>query len=238
MKYMMTGIDGQEDKGFGITADAFLKAGDVLFESEIYNKGFNPQKHMPIFYMYRHSIELYFKSMITIFHTELELGGKKSKIEIKTIDGKSKELGTCHWVDALFWYWSKIINDNKEKLINIAPNGSWETIHPDLEGLIETVSIYDKDSTFFRYPFSKGDRKIKDNEKYSMKKIKDIKDLQKSMIAGSGFTFLLKDQDENITSIYSHDDNLLSDVLIDFKITSEILHNYHLMTRMTLCEGF
>jgi len=156
MKYLIAGIEHQTDKGFGINAEAFKKSADFLVESEEFTTDFIPQKHMPIFFLYRHSIELFLKSMIVILHSELSLPYPNSKPQILTEEGKWRDLDNCHWIDALYWYWAKILTEQKEKLELEAPKGSW-MVHPDLAENIKLIASYDKDSTFFRYPFTKRD---------------------------------------------------------------------------------
>jgi hypothetical protein len=240
MKYLMTGLEDQLDKGFGINADAFKKAGDQLYSSENFNNQFIPQKHMPIFYLYRHSIELYLKSMIFLIHLELKIpyGEGSNKPQIYTSEGKWRDLDNCHWVDALYWYWTQLIIDQSEKLQTHAPKGDWR-IQPDLKKLVDMITNYDKDSTYFRYPFTKNNKKHNDAEKYSMRKIDNLQEIyKKASLNKGGFTLILKDDDENINAIYSHEENVLSDLLDVFKETSDILYSFHIMTRMTLCEGF
>jgi hypothetical protein len=241
MKYLMMGFEGQLDKGFGINAEAFRSAGDHLFVNEEYNNQFSPQKHMPVFYLYRHSIELYFKSMIYLFHLELSLPyGENSngKAQIQMENRKWRDMDNCHYIDALFWYWSKLIVDNTDELRNRAPEGDWR-VHPDLSDLVDSIVKYDKDSTYFRYPFVKKGNLKKEGEKYSMKKVIDTEEMFKKAASGKGgFTMILKDENENIKSLYTYDEDVLGELLGEFKEIADILHNYHIMTRITLCEGF
>ncbi|WP_342432597.1 hypothetical protein [Neobacillus sp. FSL H8-0543] len=240
MKYLMTGIDQQLDKGFGINAFAFNRAADQLYNSKEYNDSFNPQKHMPVFYLYRHTIELYFKSMIFLIHLELAIpyGKDSKKPQLHTEDGKWRDLDNCHWIDALYWYWAKLILDYSEKLNVVASKGDWR-VHPDLKNMIDMIAKYDRDSTYFRYPFTKNNQKGQDEEKYSMKKVDDIQELINKTDSKKGsITLIIKDQDDNIKSIYAHEENVLSELMDVFKETAEILSGYHSMTRMTLSDGF
>jgi len=192
---------------------------------------------MPIFFLYRHSIELFLKSMIVIFHSELALPYPNNKPQILTEEGKWRDLDNCHWIDALYWYWARILIEHKVKLEEEAPNGSW-ILHPDLEENIKVIAKYDKDSTFFRYPFTKRNPSL-DQKKYSMKRVNNLNDIVKQInTKKGGFTFIIKDDNDNIKSIYSLDENVMSSELVIFKETSDIFSNYHIMTRMTLCEGF
>lgn len=240
LKYLITGIEHQLDNGFGINADAFNSAANFLYESKEYNEHFIPQKHMPVFYLYRHSIELYLKSMILLLHLELKIPYEENsdKPKILTQDGKWRDLDNCHWIDSLFWYWSKLIEENSDKLKVIAPKGGW-VIPPNLNNLINKISEYDKDSTYFRYPVSKKSQNNKDKEKYSMKKINDIEEVHKNNNpTKGGISLFLIDANDNIEAIYSHKDNVLSDLLNDLKEASNTFDSYHIMVRMTLCDGF
>lgn len=118
MMYLLTGMDKQKDKGFGIHAIAFMKAAKSLINSEEYQKEFNPQKHIPIQYLLRHSVELYLKSMIISIHVFLNLPyheGSKSMLFLDK-EGKERNIENSHWIDTLFWYWSTLLDEHKEVL--------------------------------------------------------------------------------------------------------------------------
>lgn len=73
----MTDISTHIDLGFGITASNFRQT--ALFLDENYDDSVYTGE-MPILYLYRHSVELFLKSLITIFHRKLELPYKEGKV--------------------------------------------------------------------------------------------------------------------------------------------------------------
>jgi hypothetical protein len=73
MIYMLTGIESHSDLGFGITGDAYYKTGEHLRSSPIPNHDVTSQVDMPENFLFRHSIELYIKSLIILFHRELRI---------------------------------------------------------------------------------------------------------------------------------------------------------------------
>ncbi|ASS75389.1 hypothetical protein CIG75_10565 [Tumebacillus algifaecis] len=65
------------DNGFAATADTFQKTADFLFQSKEYAEEMGnfgtTYIPMPVQYLYRHSIELYLKSIIIRLHRSLKL---------------------------------------------------------------------------------------------------------------------------------------------------------------------
>lgn len=108
MKYLLTGLDTHLDFGFGITGESYFNTAEHLQESQSAIRVVQ-QVEMPINFLYRHSIELFLKSLIIIFHNQLHLpyGNQvyNSKTPMVLIDGKWKLLFTCHCIDKLYSYW-------------------------------------------------------------------------------------------------------------------------------------
>jgi hypothetical protein len=73
MKYLLTGIQLHPDKGFGITADSYYKSAEHLMTNHFEFYDSTQQAEMPQNFLFRHSIELYLKSLIIIFHRELKI---------------------------------------------------------------------------------------------------------------------------------------------------------------------
>lgn len=72
MQYTLTGIDTHLDFGFGITGESYYNNADFLFQNKEKVQAFQLAE-MPVNFVYRHSIELFLKSLIIIFHKKLEL---------------------------------------------------------------------------------------------------------------------------------------------------------------------
>jgi len=72
MTYQLTSIDTHLDYGFRITGESYYLSAEHLYENRENIKAFQ-QVEMPANYLYRHSIELFLKSLIIIFHRRLKI---------------------------------------------------------------------------------------------------------------------------------------------------------------------
>lgn len=159
MQYLLTGIDTHLDFGFGITGDAYFESAEYLFKNKNKLKSIS-QNEMPIDFLYRHSIELFLKSLIIIFHKQLKLpyGTEPFDSDSPKIltDGKWKNLYTCHWVDELYNYWlNELLLKYKNEVEELAPNGEWKECI-EITNYFSLIASYDRDSAFFRYPITKN----------------------------------------------------------------------------------
>lgn len=107
------------DNGFGAVADAFRDAAIKLREGSD-RKPFQ-WEHLPETYLLRHAIELYLKSGIIIVHRKLQMPyGSDSHASpqpmLLTASGKWEPLHNTHDLVRLFWYWKKVIMENKDRL--------------------------------------------------------------------------------------------------------------------------
>ncbi|MFD2554594.1 hypothetical protein [Sphingobacterium tabacisoli] len=247
MQYLMTGIELHLDKGFGITADAYYKSAEHLQDNPFEHYKITQQAELPQSFLYRHSIELYLKSLIIIFHNKLEIdyGTVKFNSEEPEIltDGIWRKLYSCHFIDKLYDYWlNNLLLPNIDLLNEIAPKGDWQEIRKTSE-LIPLICKYDRDSSYFRYPITKNSSL--DHQKHSMQKFKAdtltkfFKEIQdkKQTSANGGLTMLLVDDDDNIVNAFKKDESVLSDVRDAIKEVAYYFHCIHIMTRVTLCGG-
>ena len=147
MNYLMTGIELHPDKGFGITADSYYKSAEHLMINHFEHYDITQQAEMPQNFLYRHSIELYLKSLIIIFHRKLKLdygtvAFNSDEPEIFT-DRQWRKLYTCHFIDKLYDYWlNKLLIPNIELLNEVAPKGDW-TEAKEITDLFPIISRYD-----------------------------------------------------------------------------------------------
>lgn len=214
-----------------------MEAAKSLINSEEYQKEFNPQKHIPIQYLLRHSVELYLKSMIISIHVFLNLPYHKGSKSMLFLDkeGKERNIENSHWIDTLFWYWSTLLDEHKEVLTKKAVGSNW-AMHPELPDLIDFISEYDRDGTYFRYPYGKKSND-KNFEKYSMKDIS--MDLEEVINKEKGSIItLVKDENDNVKDAYQFDESTLKEVEKALLKTAEILSGYHAMTRYTFFKGY
>ncbi|MGA0558306.1 hypothetical protein ACO2Q8_16725 [Larkinella sp. VNQ87] len=248
MNYLFTAIEMHPDKGFGITAESYFRSAEHLRENKFEHYEITQQAEMPQNFLYRHSIELYLKSLIIIFHKELQINYPNESFESDTpeilIDGKLKKLYTIHYIDKLYEYWLNfLLLPNIEILNEIASKGDWREVE-EISILFPVISKYDQDSSYFRYPITKNSPL--DNEKYTMQKFKSssiddfVKEVQEQKTINNKptFTLLIVDGNNNITDGYKHIRNTLVEVRDALQKVAHYFYCIHTMTRITLCKGF
>jgi len=245
MQYSLTGIDTHLDFGFGITAESYYDSAEFLFDNKEQIKTLQ-QVEMPMTFLYRHSIELFLKSLIVIFHKRLKLPYDTEPFDSNNpkilTGGKWKDLYTCHWIDELYSYWlNELLLKHKAELERIAPKGEWqeETI---ISNFFPLIAGYDRDSSFFRYPITKNS--TLDPKKYPMQRI-DLERLQEIFTnsstqkseKGAGVFMLLENDEGEIVDGFEKSSNVLDNVIQALKKVSHYFYCIHIMTRVTLCNG-
>lgn len=247
MNYILTGIELHPDLGFGITADSYYHSAEHLMNNHFENYDVTQQAEMPQNFLFRHSIELYLKSLIIIFHKQLKINYGTVDFESNEpealIDGKWKKLYTCHYIDKLYEYWlNELLLPNIENLKKIAPKGDWEEYEIVTE-LFQTISKYDQDSSYFRYPITKNS--VLDVEKNTMQKVEakgNLEDLMKEIEEKKGdkkggITMVMLDSKDNITKAFHKEENILPEVRNALNDVASYFCGIHTMIRVTLCGG-
>jgi hypothetical protein len=248
MNYIMTGIELHPDFGFGITADSYYKSAEHIITNHYKEYNMTQQAEMPQNFLFRHSIELYLKSLIIIFHKKLKLSygetafdSNEPKIQLE--NGKWRNLYTCHHIDVLYNYWlNNLVIPHKEELEKLAPKGEWVE-NKKISDLFPIICKYDRDSSYFRYPITQD--AALDNEKFTMQKFKAgtleefMKEIQKpiSYKEKGRITMLMVDDEDNIIKAFHNKENILTDVRDGLKEIAYYFNCIHAMTRVTLCGG-
>ncbi|SHF83202.1 hypothetical protein SAMN05443549_101503 [Flavobacterium fluvii] len=247
MNYILTGIELHPDLGFGITADSYYKSAEHLMTNHFEHYDATQQAEMPQNFLFRHCIELYLKSLIIIFHKKLEIN--YGSVDFNSddpevfIDGKWRKLYSSHFIDKLYEYWlNNLLLPNIQKLNELAPKGDWQE-YKIITNLFKTISKYDQDSSYFRYPITKNS--ALDIEKNTMQKFKAtdnleglIKEIQeKKGSKKGGLTMLVFDDEDNITEAFHKAESVLPEVRDALNEVASYFHGIHIMTRLTLCSG-
>ncbi|XID93761.1 hypothetical protein ACF3MZ_04320 [Paenibacillaceae bacterium WGS1546] len=244
IKYYMTEINSHLDDGFGVTADSFYKSAEAIKSSEEYDSVFNPQKQLPVLYLFRHSCELFTKSLILIVHRKLSINFGLNKDQLPncktpTIYNNKKnewvELYKCHDVRVLLDYLMKLVDENKSLLDEMAPEAHWGFDHLNYNDLL-VLDKYDFDSTFLRYPVTRD--RGKDRKKETFKRFTSLKKIKRRQGNTGNIILITKDKNGNFVEGFQMVDNVLSDLEQSIKEIAKFLNGYHIMTRMTLCEGW
>jgi hypothetical protein len=244
----MTGIELHPDFGFGITADSYYKSAEQLMNNHYEHYSITQQAEMPQNFLFRHSIELYLKSLIIIFHKQLKINYGDTAFDsdepkIETEDGNWRNLYNCHFIDVLYDYWlNKLLIPNVAELEKLAPKGDWvET--KKITDLFPIVCKYDRDSSYFRYPITKNANL--DEKKFTMQKFKAgtleefMKEIQEPNAEkkDGGIIMIMVDDEDNITEAFNNKENILTDVRDGLKEMAYYFNCIHIMSRVTLCGG-
>ena len=236
------------DFGFGITGESYYDTARFLHE---HRKDIPviQLKEMPESFLYRHSIELFLKSLIIIFHKKLKINydqepptSKQPKVFSK---GKWMNLYRCHWIDELYLYWKDhLLIPNLETLKEIAPRGDWRE-YEQITKALPIIAKYDRESSFFRYPVTEN--AAQDLEKFTMQPLdvdKLFERLGTKPKPGEGgieekpsMIMALKNDDNDIVKAYIHTDDILADVTSALQIVSHDFYCIHFMARVELCGG-
>lgn len=208
--YLFAPLDKHYDKGFGAVADSFADAGKAL--KETYNRG-RLNGHLPICYLFRHSIELFLKGGIIIVHRGLKIpyGTEPCTSEPKIpVDGKLKSIYAIHDIDFLYRYFSNLLIEKKDELDEVTRT-NWD-FKDDLRSKFERLKEIDSSSAYFRYPIEKSAIHQKDKSAFKESTIEDViamaiknKEPMKSMKV-----MALMGQE---TQIFVHDDSFTEDAM-------------------------
>lgn len=221
----MLPLDKHFDLGFGAVADSFMNAADALNRTN--SEGLSLNRHLPISFLYRHAIELYFKSAILIFHRKLNLPYGENPCDGEPcilINGKWKPMYSVHGVLPLYSYFRVLFSDHSAYL-RTNTNTDW-TFPSDLPDWIKHIEATDSSSTYFRYPVTRHGEK--DKEKSAIHRdsldnmLSSISDRKTPLKA-----FLILDQNDNVTEAFGYDASSSQDMILILRQVAETLSNCH-----------
>ncbi|MFJ9992598.1 hypothetical protein ACIQSO_17860 [Pseudomonas putida] len=229
---MMLPLYLQYDSGFGAIANSFKLSADSLGENP-YAGGL--QSHLPISFLYRHSIELYLKSCIVIFHRRFDIayqytdGGQAAIL----VGNKPRPLKDIHALMPLYTHLKSLIDMNIEFLTTL--KGTDWTLTPELENRVRLIDGTDSSSTFFRYPITKD--KTKDKQKSTVQP-KDWKSIVENMQPPLKpiKAFLVVDDDYNVIEAFNHNDEKVKSLTNTLRKTAQDFTEFHIMTVWKLVE--
>lgn len=223
MQYMMLPLDQHFDRGFGAVADAFTDSADSLSDRPVPSMN----AHLPVSFLYRHAIELYFKSAILIFHRKFQLPFGETPHDGEPqvpVQGKWKPMYNVHQLKPLYDYFCTLFADQSAYL---AKNTNTDWSFPEQFGRwIEAIEATDSSSTFFRYPITK--HAAKDKEKSVFREVE-----YEQMINAIGErkkplkAFVIVDQNDEVVQSFSRDDGFAEEALTALRGVAKILHDYH-----------
>jgi hypothetical protein len=208
IEHMFMPLGRHADDGFRAVGQAFQDAADHLRTERGEGGASKMYGHLPTNYLYRHSIELYLKSMIVTAHRRLRLtsaNGNYEPIPHIPIGQTLKPIYNVHGLRALFDEMKRIFISHRDVIGSFAKT-DWSKIPDELGGWIETIDDADPTSTVFRYPVSKSPEI--DEKKSSFKSV-DVADLTSGMNADgpTQFALIMIDQNDNVVESFALDEN-------------------------------
>jgi len=230
MNFLFTPPNTHYDNGLGITANNFSSAASILKENNSTMAGV-----LPLYYLQRHAIELFLKSLIVILHKKYSIPyGDSYSIENPAlkVNDKWKPLSNTHNIDNLYQYFVKIYSECNSRLPD---NTCWD-LPSDLERKIKLISGSDPKSTYFRYPESSNpvqDSKKANIKKESMESI--VNESEKSKKAF--FSILMLDDNDEFIESYNVKSTSLPEVSKALEELNEFFIGIHCAFRVELTNG-
>jgi len=236
MHYMLLPLNQHFDRGFGAVADAFKDSADSLSGDGV--SVFTLNTHIPVSFLYRHAIELYFKSAIIIFHRRLNLpfGEMPSDGEPQLLVGKKwKPMYNVHQLQALYTYFQGLFRDHSSFLTENT-NTNWD-FPKEFGSWIAEIEAIDSSSTFFRYPVTKHGERDKDK---SIMRQADHTNLLDNINERTTplKALLVLDQNYEVANAFSHDDTVAKANVSLLRKVAETLHGCHAALVGELTSGW
>ena len=231
-------LDRQFDSGFMTTADAFHEAAKAL-DKDITSSGLGMSgSRLPVLYLFRHAIELHFKSILTIMHRRF--GPSYPKINREdfptiAIGSKRKRIFHVHSIRDLCNEFLELLKKN-ETIIKEIGKTDWTAVPDDLSKWVAIIDEADKASTMFRYPFTTDPATDKTKSAFkSMHPIAVAAEAHTRSNDGSpGLMIMALKNDKNeIVETFVRDDKAMGDVYNALKQLADMLTGVNLGL---LCE--
>lgn len=205
-------LEMQFDGGLHTTGDAFQESAQKLVSICADDRAII-NVHLPINYLFRHSIELYLKSMIVTVHRSLGLptadGTHTPEPQIK-IGQKWIPLTRTHGVKVLLNDFDRLIAENAAAITERTIT-DWVST-PELHHWIDVIEAHDQGSTFSRYPQS-GSAADGEKSSYVQYTPEELAKRMQDRPEGkpNRFVLALKNDDDEVIATYSERDEILSE---------------------------
>jgi hypothetical protein len=252
VNYFFTPLNSHFDAGFGAIGESFKEAADRLRRSLARRKSWE-NGHLPVNFLYRHAVELFLKSMISIVHRRLRIPyGKLPYDGVPHVlvamhpspNGKEathaqqvewRPITRVHQVSFLYEHLKRVVIDHAGQLDKKCRT-KWAKFPADLDASIKTIADYDDGSTFSRYPNLKD--ASQDHAKSSFKK-STLSRLFSKMGPGGPYqrAFIILDENEHVKGVFQGDDRPLAELSMALRKAADTLSGAHFGFRMELAGG-
>ena len=235
-------LDRHFDSGFGATAGSFHEAAKTL-DTDDHKDGFGLNgSYLPVFYLYRHAIELYLKSVLTILHRRLSPkypNIQSDDFPIVDVNGKQKRIFNVHSILHLYRQFCNVLSMNATQIATIAKT-DWTAIPENIDKMVNIINDADESSCMFRYPITFNPET--DAKKSSFKCIHPEDAIasthRRTKDERPGVLILaLQNDDGEIVETFIHDDNLMPEVFAALKHLAETLSGVHFGMRYEMLNA-
>jgi hypothetical protein len=233
-----TPLERQLDDGFGMTGLAFSEAARLLANGHEGKLSF-ANGHLPINYLYRHSIELFLKSSLIIVHRALKLpsgDGQHQRDPLLKIDDRWTPLHRIHGLGTLLDELKRLLEEHKTRIIELTTH-EWQ-IDPSLEPFIATIDEADETSTYFRYPRTKD--RSKDAQKSGFQPITQndaIAEMSGERKKGGAYLAMMNDDDE-VVEVFGMQGSPVAELREALEKTSQTMSGVSLGLYAECFQGF
>lgn len=242
IEQMFMPLDRHYDDGMAAMGDAFKESAEKLTEMQEGRRHVVMNGHLPIFYLYRHAIELYLKSAILVVHRFFRMpsGEQPHQREpLIRIDGKWRPLHRTHSLKTLLSELERMLTENMAKIRNLTPT-NW-SVPQELTEQINAIDACDEGSTYFRYPKSKGTSV--DAEKSGClpaDPARIISEMNERSVNGEKGKLVLglKDEDDNIVEVFAMEEEPLPDLRDALVGAASLMSGACTGLQMELVDGY
>lgn len=206
-----------KDNGLLVTGRSFKESAEILAAND--NQLSPLESRLPICYLYRHSLELFLKSMIVIASSHFDTAFTKKNEIINLNDGNAnRPINKAHSLRILLENLQHaLINSNYPPVSRIPECLDYLN---KIESDLLTIDDLDLSSTFFRYPNGSKDH---EKDKVKSRSKKSTPNEVKKHIDSEIPTMLYIDNLGKEEHLYLHDKDKLSETLNMLTKTSESL---------------
>ncbi|MFO0968162.1 MAG: hypothetical protein U0793_21610 [Gemmataceae bacterium] len=221
-------LDRHFDAGFAATADSFHDAAKAL-DTDEHKHGFGlNSSRLPVFYLYRHANELYFKSMLTMVHRRFYSQFPRVKPDdfpSITVNDKAKRIFQVHSLLHLHEAFRTLLNDAADQIRALCKT-DWTNVPNDVGEMVALINDADEASTMFRYPVTLDP--LNDAKKSSFKPIHPADAAAEAHRRANqkmpGVKVLaIKNDDGEIVETFIHDGQPMPEVFEALKQLAEVL---------------
>lgn len=231
MNYLLTPPHMHYDLGFGISADEFKNAADILLKTKS-----SQDILLPINYLKRHAIELYLKSLIFILHKKFShpfTNGGTLKRPFININGTDMLITKIHNLKYLYDYFITLHDKFKDKF----PQRTDWNIPNEIMKKINIVSGYDPQSTYFRYPESTTPQQDAKKTRIQPLALDKIIEMSKNPNGPKVKCVLVYDDNDEIIQSFNLTANVLENVQVSLIDLCEFFSDLHVAYRVELAGG-